>query len=69
MGEEFELEVGEKLKVIQKRLGYSDQALARMAGISINTLKAVLDSSKDTKHGNYFKVAKALDKKIKLTLK
>ena len=64
MNEQFEIEVGEKLKVIQKRLGYSDQVLAKKAGISVNTLKAVFGSSHGTLHGNYVKVAGALGKKI-----
>lgn len=68
MGEEFETQIGEKLKVLQKRKGYSDIALARMAGISVNTLKAVFSSSAGTLHGNYMKVANALDSKIRYTI-
>lgn len=68
MGEQFELEVGEKLKLLQQRKGYSDQALAKMSGLSVNTLKAVFASSKGTLHGNYTKVASALDVSIKFTV-
>lgn len=64
MGEQFELELGEKLKAVQRREGYSDVALERLTGLSKNTLNAVFSTSEKTLHGNYVKVAKALDKKI-----
>jgi len=68
MGDQFELEIGEKLRLLQQRRGFSNEALARMSGISVNTLKQVLSDSDNTAHGNYKKVANALDKKIKVTV-
>ncbi len=68
MGDQFELEIGEKLRLLQQRRGFSNEALARMSGISVNTLKQVLNDRDNTAHGNYKKVANALDKKIKVTV-
>jgi lambda repressor-like predicted transcriptional regulator len=60
--------IGDLLKSQQTKLGYSDAALSRMAGISVNTLKSVFKSEPQVRLSSYASVAKALDKKLKLTL-
>ncbi len=60
--------LGEQLGVIRARRGYSIAALARLCGMSVNTVQDVLNSKDTVALGNYKRVAKALDVGIKFTV-
>lgn len=60
--------LGEQLGVIRARRGYSIAALARLCGMSINTVQDILKTKETVSLGNYKRLAKALDVSIKFTV-
>jgi len=60
--------IGEQLKEQQDKHGYSDAALSRMAGISVNTLKSVFKSEPQVRMSSYVSVAHVFDKKLVVRL-
>jgi transcriptional regulator with XRE-family HTH domain len=52
-------ELGERLICIRKQQGYSQEALAQMAGIGVATLRRIEDGN-DGKLGSWLRILKAL---------
>ncbi len=53
-------ELGERLARVRKRQGYSQQALAKQAGIGVATLRRIEDG-RDSQLGSWLKILKALE--------